>query len=248
MPNLVDRGVIQVSGFAPSDAAHVLGLQSQWSGKGAALACELMGLATGKVVGIDSKSELVKFAREVHHAVVAKSARLLSERLTGRRFALDDSLVCAVTDDRHRVGDLLVSFKPDIPIIAVGGPAAVFYPDVGKRLGTEVIIPEGSEVANAIGAAIGMIKVRAVVEITSSEKGGYLVHHEGDPEHCADGPLAIARAEILARATAQREFRVMGGNGVKIDVSIERIDIPGLGREISLVAATVTAEVVSSPE
>ena len=248
VPRLVDRGVIQVSGFTPSDAAHVLGLQSQWSEKGAALACELMGRATGKVVGIDSESELVKFAREVHHAVVAKSARLLIERLTGRRFAADDSLVSAVTDDRHRVGDLLVSFKPDIPIIAVGGPAAVFYPDVGKRLGTEVIIPEGSEVANAIGAAIGMIKVRAVVEITSSEKGGYLIHHEGEPAHCGDGPLAIAQAEILARATAQRESRVMGGGEPEIDVSIERIDIPGLGEEFSLVAATVTAEVVSSPD
>ncbi len=207
-----------------------------------------MGRATGKIVGIEVESETAKFAREVHGAVVAKSARLLIGRLSGKSFAADDPLVDAVTSDRKRIGDLLVSFRPDIPIVAVGGPAAVFYPDVGKRLGAEVIIPEGSEVANAIGAAIGMIKVHAVVEITSSEKGGYLIHHEGDPEHCDNGPRAIARAEVLARAVARRESRVMGGSDVEIDVSIDRIDIPDLAEELSLVAATVTAEVVSAPD
>ena len=248
VPRLVDRGIIQVSGFTPSDAAHVLGLQSQWSEKGARLACELMGRASGKIEGARVESDVAAFARDVHDAVAAKSARLLLERLSGKVFAKDDPIVNAVVNNQHRVGDMKISLTPDIAIVAVGGPAAVFYPEVGRRLGTEVIIPPGSEVANAIGAAIGMIKVRAVVEITSSEAGGYLIHHLGEPELCESGPKAIERARELARDTAQNESKIMGGHEVDIDVTVDRVDIPGLGEEISLVAATVTAEVVSAPE
>ena len=248
VPRLVDRGIIQVSGFTPSDAAHVLGLQSQWSEKGARLACELMGRATGLVSGAKVDTEVMEFAAAVHHAVAAKSVRLLLERLSGQQFSNEDAIVNAVTNAEHRVGDMKVSLTPDIAIIAVGGPAAVFYPEVGKRLGTDVIIPTGSEVANAIGAAIGMIKVRAVVEVTSSDSGGYLIHHSGEPEYIENGPQAIERARELARSSAQRESEIMGGSEVEIAVDVERVDIPGLGEEISLVAATVTAEVVSSPE
>ncbi len=248
VPRLVDRGIIQISGFTPSDAAHVLGLQSQWSLQGARLACELMGRATGKVIGVDVQEDVEKFAGDVHHAVAAKSARLLIERLAGRRFSGDDSLVNATAHGQYFVGDLSVSLKPTIDVIAVGGPAAVFYPEVGKRLGTQVIIPSGSEVANAIGAAIGMIKVRALVEITSSEAGGYLIHSGGEPEYCEHSAEAIARAEVLARAAAQRESMIMGGSEVEIDVSVERIDIPDMGEDISLMAATICAEVVSLPD
>jgi len=49
-------------------------------------------------------------------------------------------------------------------------------------------------------------------------------------------------------AIAAREARLMGGGEVEISVSVKRIDIPGLGEDVSLVAATVTAEVVSAPD
>ncbi|MEM7208619.1 MAG: hydantoinase/oxoprolinase family protein [Pseudomonadota bacterium] len=248
VPKLVDRGVIQISGFTPSDAAHVLGLQSQWSVKGARLVCELMGRATGKVSGAKVEEDVVAFAQEVHDAVAAKSARLLLERLTGTLFRDDDPLVEAVTTNVHRVGDVRITMTPEIDIIAVGGPASVFYPAVGERLGIDVIIPSGAEVANAIGAAIGLIKVRAVVEITRTEGGGYLIHSEGEPQASDSSQRALEIASEAAREIAQREAKLMGGSEVEIDVSIKRIDIPGLSEDISLVAATVTAEVVSAPD
>ena len=38
LDRLVARGLVQVAGFTPSDAAHVLGRQGQWSREGAVLA------------------------------------------------------------------------------------------------------------------------------------------------------------------------------------------------------------------
>ncbi|MCK5920016.1 MAG: hydantoinase/oxoprolinase family protein, partial [Methylococcales bacterium] len=47
LSRLLKQGIVQISGVTPSDAAHVLGLQSQWSAKAAALACELLGRSSG---------------------------------------------------------------------------------------------------------------------------------------------------------------------------------------------------------
>ena len=244
---LVKQGVLQISGFTPSDAAHVLGLQSQWSAQAARRACELVGRAGGKVSGTDIDEQVNGFAREVHDVVVAKSARLLIERLSGCKFAPDDPLIDSVTSGDGQRGDILISLRPTIPVVAVGGPAAVFYPEVGRRLGCEVVIPTGSEVANAIGAATGMIKVRAAIEITSSDSGGYLVHGDEAPVFFASPHEALVNAEELARAAAQANARAMGGEAVSTEVQVARVDIPNMNSDASLIAATITAECISTP-
>ena len=60
----------------------------------------------------------------------------------------------------------------DYPIVAIGAPVKSYLPAVGEILNTEVIIPEHSEVANAIGAAVGKVSERVTVII----KPGFKVH------------------------------------------------------------------------
>ncbi|MDM3871401.1 hydantoinase/oxoprolinase family protein [Porticoccus sp. W117] len=241
---LVNRGIIQESGCTPSDAAHILGLQSQWSAKGAQLAFELLGRANG-LISADVEADVNRLAQKVHAAVAGKSTRLVVETLAGKKFADNDPLLSSVANNTHRVSNLRVSLVPNIDVIAVGGPAGVFYPAVGERLGCEVIIPQDAEVANAIGAATGSIKVQSVVEITRSDAGGYLIHTHEEPVACSSGPKAIDMARQLAHDRAQAESELMGGHSGEIEISVDRIDVPGLDESISLVAATVTAEVVS---
>ena len=136
--------------------------------------------------------------------------------------------------------------SPTIDIIAVGGPAAVFYPGVGKRLGTKVIIPENSAVANAIGAAMSMIKVRTQVEITYGTNGGYLIHFQDTPEIVDEADQAIERASQLAREQALKQVKLMGGVNTDIEISVKRIDLPGLSDKNKLMAAMVIAEVVGA--
>ena len=248
LPRLIDRGLLQISGFTPSDAAHVLGLQSQWSTEGARFACELLGRATGKVTGANRDREMMQFSQEIHDAVAAKSTRLILERLANRSFTENDPLIEAVASNRHQLGDLRVNLCPDISVIAVGGPASVFYPAVGDRLGTTVIIPTGSEVANAIGAAIGMIKVRVAVEVTRRDKGGFSIHGDGEPLLLDDGPAALEKAREMVHNLAKARSSEQGGHEAEIDVQIKRIDIPDLPEDISLISAMVTAEVVSKAE
>ena len=173
---LINRGVVRMSGFTPSDAAHVLGLQSQWNKQAAIYACELLGRATGRVTGTNTGMQIQNLAQEVHDAVVEKSTRLLIDQLAGRKFDSADSLVTTVATGKGAINDLQVKFHSRIPLVAVGGPAGIFYPAVAERLGQQIIVPEHSAVANAIGAAVGHIKSSCCIEITMKEGGGFLIH------------------------------------------------------------------------
>jgi N-methylhydantoinase A/oxoprolinase/acetone carboxylase beta subunit len=247
---LVDRGLVQMVGFTPSDAAHVVGLQSQWSRDAAVAACMLIGRASG-LISKDEKqaeAECRGFAQSVFDAVVAKSAHLMLESLCGQRLDALAPLIAAVTTGNNRVRDLGITLKSEIPVVAVGGPAPVFYAEVGKRLGVKAVIPECSAVANAIGAAIGMVKARAVVEITKREDGAFNIHHEGDPIVTDTAQQALAEARAIAEAEAHRHSVAMGGRDIQVDIQIKRILLPGRDDDDGLIAATVVAECTSVPQ
>jgi N-methylhydantoinase A/oxoprolinase/acetone carboxylase beta subunit len=247
---LIDRGLVQIVGFTPSDAAHVLGLQSQWSREAAVAACMLIGRANELISYNENEAEAEcrGFAESVFSAVVAKSSHLIIERLCGQRLDATDSLIAAVTTGNHRVAELGVALSSEIPMVAVGGPAAVFYPEVGRRLGVKAVIPNDSAVANAIGAAIGLVKARAVVEITKREDGAFNVHHEGEPFVTRSPHEALAKAQEIAEAEAHSHSVAMGGRDIQVSIEVERILVPGRDGDDALVAATVIGESTSAPQ
>jgi len=103
-------------------------------------------------------------------------------------------------------------------------------------------------VANAIGAAIGMIKVHAVIEISSGESGGYHLHQDGKPIKVTSPTEAIEKAKVLAEEWAVRKAEAMDAVNLQTEVSVERLDIPGMENDRGLISATVTAECLGSPQ
>lgn len=245
----VERGLVQLAGFTPSDAAHVLGLQAQWSKEVADLTCLMIGRSYGKVSYNEAKreAECQAFAQEVFEVMVAKSVHVLLESLAGCSFAANDPLVSLVARGQNLLNHLQVSLQPSIPLVAVGGPAPVFYGEVGKRLGVETVIPAGSEVANAIGAAIGLIRVQAVVTVAMREQGGFTLHHSGEPLIFTDASQALAEADCLVRELAEAKAQQMAGEVLDTQVQLERLDVPGLTGDVGLISATLTAECLARP-
>ena len=242
---LIRLGYLQLSGFTPSDAAHVLGKQSHWDVETARLACEFMGRAAGSIRG-DSEVPLQveRFAESVCDAVTTRSARLLSEKLLGFEPGTENSLIDSVAAGNDLCGHMHLRFESTLPLVAVGAPAPSFYPEVGKRLGVVVEVPDHHAVANAIGAAVGMIRTQVLVEITYQEGGGFILHGDGEPRIIMDPDEVLAEAESEARARAQKEAMAMGATGIRCDVNIQRIDMPYLPREQSLMSAKVTAQCI----
>ena len=247
----IDRGIVQVSGLTPSDAAHVLGLQSQWSNAGARLACLMLGrsfdLISIKAKEEEREREIEKFATRIFDAMTGKSTQLIVNQLCGQSFAADNVLLRSISHGNGELGDLAVSMTPTIPLVAVGGPARVFYPRVGERLNIETVIPDNADVANAIGAAIGRIKIRKVIEITGAESGGYHIHSPGEPVFSTTSNEALEQARVIASNFVKGRAESMGGISPEVEIRVERIDIPNMDKERSLIAATVIAECLSTP-
>jgi hypothetical protein len=97
-------------------------------------------------------------------------------------------------------------------------------------------------VANAVGAAVGMVKTHCTVEITDKDSGGYWVHIDDDPALVSSALAALKLAEEAATKIAQDQAHAMGASDTDIAVDINRIDLPGTQNDLGLIAATITVE------
>ncbi|MEM7081161.1 MAG: hydantoinase/oxoprolinase family protein [Pseudomonadota bacterium] len=244
---LVDRGILRRSGFTPSDAAHVLGLQGQWSVRAARSAAELLGRASYRVAGSNVDEQVRNVCQEVVNLTIDKSTRLIINELSDTNFSDDNALVAAVAAGQDKINHLGVTFTSALPLVAVGGPANVFYPAVGQRLNIETHVPQHSHVANAVGAAVGMIRSEYTIEITLNERGGYLIHTGAEPESEIDPTAALARAENLARQQVQALQETKGGQSSDVTLDVQRIQLPEVDDDSGLISARVTASCDSLP-
>lgn len=244
---LLDRGVLRRSGFTPSDAAHVLGLQDQWSTSAACVAAELLTRTDYRVLGKDTEVYVKILCREIIEAVTEKSTRLMLNELSGVPFATSDALVTAVSTGQSRLKNIDIQLNSRLPLVAVGGPATVFYPEVGDRLNTDTRIPRHSDVANAIGAAVGIVRAKCSVEITLNESGGYLIHTDNEPEFEQHATQALTRSRELAQRNVLNMLQQKGGQSGHVMFEVKRVQTPHIEDDTGLISATVTASCDSLP-
>lgn len=239
------KGLAQVSAFSPSDAAHVLNLQGNWSREGAVLAARLLfRLRTMKVA---DDVALENFCREVWSATVTKSARVVLDTALGGIITDSAALIDAVCSGRPVVGRTDVRIVPRLPIVAVGGPARVFYGEVGKRLGAEVIFAPFCDVANAVGAACALVAERVAVTIEGDGNGVFRLHGGGHSALFASGTQALSEALALAQKLAMEEALRRGARDPKISIGITKSHLPDARDDDGLLSATVIAEAIGTP-
>ncbi len=179
---LAARGVLRMSAFTPTDASHVLGTQSTHDPAVAHAAAQVWSRRCdhrGKAI-VETPSEFAE-------AVVARLVRQSAEKLIAMAFASDglseraaaSEVVAAALDGRPRSSKLVVGLA--VPLVGLGAPAANYYPAIGDLLGTKVEIPEHAEVANAIGAAVGKVRLSRRVTVSAPRRGLFRVHIGPEP-------------------------------------------------------------------
>ncbi|HQX84776.1 MAG TPA: hydantoinase/oxoprolinase family protein, partial [Aestuariivirga sp.] len=133
------KGLVQLCGFTPSDAAHVLGLQENWSKPAALLAAQLVVRFRDMRLGTPERVEA--FCREVWSETVRLSAKAILASALGIPVE-NNPLIESVVSGSPVKGLAAITISPTIPIVAVGGPARVYYAEVAKRLECEVVFVE----------------------------------------------------------------------------------------------------------
>lgn len=252
------RGLVQIAAFTPTDAAHVLGLQDTFSTDAARRGARLLARLRDMAVPTAERSE--QLARDVWAETVRRSAHAIVDvslrtgRAEGAQIPIVDTaansaLLDHICSGRAEAGLLRVQIASSIPLVAVGGPARVFYGEVGKRLGAEVIFPPNYAVANAVGAATGVVSRSIEVTIETTGEGTWRVHSPAGIAHETNPTVALATAETVARALALDEVTELGGDTPHVTIRVAKTLLPGFDPEgdLGLLSARVTAIAVAAP-
>lgn len=251
LTKLVARGVVQVAGVTPSDAAHVLGLADQWDAPVAKLALELLArkrVGTGERLAPDART----LAEQILSQLQDQTALALLETAFSEEADVfgdpPEQLARHVLTERglarHR-GILALDMALNLPVVGLGASAPTYYPEVGRRLGCEMVLPEHAGVANAIGAVVGRVTVRRAGTITAPAEGRFRVHLD-HPEDFVTADTALARLEDYLRAAAEGDVRAAGADDIEIRVFRDIKTAQAEAREV-FVQADMTVEATGRP-
>ncbi len=224
---LVDRGLVLLSGFTPSDAAHILGRQEGWSIEAATLGAELF-LKREAEGGWRPAGEAVGFARQVVEQVVRQSGRVIlaaaiddedgiQEQNWGR---LGRHLIARALAG-EAAGRRLVDVRLRLarPLVAIGAPVGTYYPEVARRLETRLVIPPHADVSNAVGAVASGVMQKAEALITQPSQGLFRLHMATGIEDFAELETAAARAAAAVESQAADQARRAGAAELQVSVS-----------------------------
>ena len=249
MERLVQRGVLQLAAFTPTDAAHVLGLQATYDANAAAKSAELFARKRdrlGKAIAADGRS----LARLTVDTLVRRSAEaVLSAAFAHDGLATDtvrQPLVQAALDRQFTVASVPIGLR--WPLVGLGASAAAYYPLVAALLGAESRVPADADVANAVGAVVGRVRLAHDCVISAPQRGQFLVHVAGE------APMMFA--DLVAARTFAREHLVVAlaadmlAAGAPVFETEEqwREQTVDLGGEVMFVEGSLTLTASGRPE
>jgi N-methylhydantoinase A/oxoprolinase/acetone carboxylase beta subunit len=238
------KGLVQLCAFTPSDAAHALGLQANWSRQAADLAAGLAVRFMDMKAG--SGERIAAFCQDVWSETVRRSARVILDLVLGPVEG-GESLLDAACNGAGEQGFAKVVLSPKLPVVAVGGPVKIYYDEVGRRLQCKTVYPPFFDVANAVGAASAVVAERATVSVEGDGSGLFRVYGPDGVLSFGAGGEALARAQQLARDMALRAAAERGAEDVEISLTIEKAMLPDAVDDNGLLTAQVTAEAIGRP-
>lgn len=242
--SLQRKGLIQVSSLTPSDVSHVLGLQDNWSLEAATMATQLASRLRDMKMPTPERTRA--FAADVWSETVRLTGLAILQTAFGVDMA-DNALTQAVCTGAGRLGLASVSLKPAIPVVAVGGPVKVYYEEVQRRLGCELVFPEFCEVANAVGAATGVVAHSVTVEVMGDGTGLFRMHSSASTLQFTNPHEALAQAQALAEQLAHDAVVEMGAPKPQVKLSITKQYMPNARGEEGLLQAVIVAEAIGRP-
>lgn len=236
LARLERKGLAIYSGFTPSDAAHVLGLSDHWSHDAAVFGARIWARQMRHLYGLGTWTlgDAVAPSRQVVDLVIATISQKLieaglndaghmNEANAGRVAALLTQLALSRGQDPAGAAALFkLQFAPDLPLVAVGAPAASYYPEVARGLGIALVLPPFGEVANAVGSVFGRVSQRVHMTVTQPVRGVYRVFTPDGPRDFAGLDAALALARDLAAVEAH--LRALQAGAAQVDMGFTQSD------------------------
>jgi N-methylhydantoinase A/oxoprolinase/acetone carboxylase beta subunit len=241
---LVSRGFVRLSSFTPTDASHVLGDQSTHDARLSTMAASLFAQRRDRY-GNPIAASAKEFSTAVVDHLVRRSAEALLEAALIRDGLPPESIDSALVDAAFAgtPSTTRIDVGLAVPLVGLGAPAATYYPAIGALLGTRVEIPEHADVANAIGAVVGKVRIRRQVTVTAPRRGIFRIHAGTEIETVYEQADAQARALEVGREAVAREMVLAGAPEFEVETHWHAKSAEVDGRELFVEG---TATVIAS--
>lgn len=225
--HLIERGLLVASAFTPTDAAHILGHQRDWSVDAAQLGAELWLRAQRTPAGADN-GEVSALCHRVLRQLTLQAGRAVVGVAVAEAHDVDVNTCPSLRElfvdrafmQRNGHPDVLdVSLMLNHVLVAIGAPVQTYYPPVAERLHTRLCIPPHAEIANAIGAVAGGVMQTVRIEIKPLAEGELLrVHLSTGNRDFTSLDEAAACAVREAGTLAESRARAAGADDVQVQV------------------------------
>ena len=226
---LVDRGLATHAAFTPSDAMHVLGRQHGWNVEAARLGAAVLAVEERNASGRTRTDTPEELCERTYEYVIAGAVRAVLEsalahdpgiEVRGGHWGPLGALIEDVVAGRKFSSLLDARIHLVTPLIAVGAPVGAYYPEVARRLGTELRLPEHAAVCNAVGAVAGVVSEAREVLVNQPALKVFRVHDPAGIRDYPEAQAAIEDARRISRELALAAARRAGASDPHVETSV----------------------------
>jgi N-methylhydantoinase A/oxoprolinase/acetone carboxylase beta subunit len=209
---LADAGLATLAAFTPSDAMHVLERQHGWCREAAEYAARILATEERNARAARSAVSPQALCERTYEHVVCETGRVLLAavlasdpgiQVQARGWGeLGHRLIEDTVAGRRFSSLLRASIALSLPLIAIGAPVEAYYPEVARRLGCELCIPEHAAVCNAVGAVAGVVSQTVEILVNQPTFKVFRVHDPAGSQDYAEPEPALAHAQRISRELA----------------------------------------------
>jgi N-methylhydantoinase A/oxoprolinase/acetone carboxylase beta subunit len=253
---LVDRGLATLAGFTPSDAMHVLGRQQGWNVEAARLGATILATEERNARGRAERDSAETFCERTYQHVVREAARVVLESALARdpgveakngRWGPLGVLIEDVVAGRSFSGLIDARMRLATPLIAIGAPVGAYYPEVARRLGAQLLVPEHAAVCNAVGAVAGVVSETCDVLVNQPTFKVFRVHDPAGSRDYPEAHEAIEDAKRVSRELALAAARRAGASNPHVETSVTERRAHAGSADDYLAEATVCSRATGRP-
>ena len=133
---------------------------------------------------------------------------------------LGDPLLEAVCAGRRLSTLLQTGIGLARPLVAIGAPVGAYYPEVARRLGSPLSIPEHASVCNAVGAVAGVVSQTVDILVNQPTFKVFRVHDPAGSRDYPEPEPALEHAHRVSRALALEAARRAGAADPHVDTEV----------------------------
>jgi N-methylhydantoinase A/oxoprolinase/acetone carboxylase beta subunit len=226
MDSLIQKRLVQAIGFTPTDALHVLGEYTEWNSEASKIGATLLA----NFIGID------------RHEFCLNVKRLFARNMARDLIAFLMEGVDRTEIQKMLEGNFFSRFKVDIPVVLLGGPVRAYVNELKKLIDAEILVPEYSDVGNAVGALAGKgtKRIEITVRTLYSESKydlktkGIFVYTPAGRRHFVIRSEALEFAEEVGRKLILDYMAESGLFPDQVTISVEKKDIKTHDGEIPI--------------